>query len=113
MSFTGMRVDVEERARQIRLQELAVEQYTRVARILTGRPAFNPRSDDQVSSFIYGELKYPVIELTKAGAPSTGVKTLYKLQIKQPNPIFPIIIAAREAGTAAGLLNFRMKEHKE
>ena len=113
MSFTGMRVDVEEHARQIRLQELAVEQYTRVARILTGRPAFNPRSDDQVSSFIYGELKYPVIELTKAGAPSTGVKTLYKLQIKQPTPIFPIIIAAREAGVAAGLLNFRMKEHKE
>lgn len=109
ISFTGIRLDLDERDRQIQRQLFAAQQWTRVLRILTDNPEFNPGSTQQCAAFIYHKLGYPIEERTEAGAPSTGTKQLYLLHIKQPNPIFPLIIAAREANKAASMLKFRTR----
>jgi hypothetical protein len=111
MSMTGVRIDVAERDKQVAAQELIAAQYLRCLRILIGDPLFNPESPQQCARFFYEQLRYPVEDITESGAAATGTKTLYKLQLKQPNPTIPLIIAAREAATAAGLLRFRMKQH--
>lgn len=113
MSLTGLRIDTVERDRQIQLELMAAREYIRCLRILTGNPQFNPDSPKQVSEYFYGALRYPIEDTTETGAPATGTKALYKLHLKQPNPVIPLIISAREATTAAGLLKFRTKEHNE
>lgn len=109
VSFTGIRLDIEERDRQMQRQLFAADQWTRVLRILTDNPEFNPGSPPQCAAFIHGKLGYPVEEYTETGAPAVGTKQLYLLHIKQPNPIFPLIIAAREARKAASILKFRTR----
>lgn len=113
MSLTGLRIDTVERDRQIQLQLLSAREYVRCLRILTGNPQFNPDSPKQVGEYFYSALRYPIEDTTETGAPATGTKALYKLHLKQPNPVIPLIIVAREATTAAGLLKFRTKEHNE
>jgi len=111
MSFSGIRIDVEARDKQADIQQTKADAITRCIRVLIEDPNFNPASPPQCAALLYGKLKYPVEELTKTGAPSTGVKTLYKLQLKQFNPVITLIINAREASKAASMLRFRLKEH--
>jgi hypothetical protein len=110
MSLTGIRIDETKLAAAKAEQELAAEQYTRICRLLTANPDFNPNSAKQKSAFFYQQLGYPIIETTKTGAPAAGAKALYKLALKQPNPLIPFIIAAVEAGKAASMMEFRRKE---
>ncbi len=112
MTFTGIRIDSSARDQQIALAMTKQEQYTRCIRILTQNPDFNPASPPQCAALMYTKLKYPVKELTETGAPATGTKILLKLQVEQPNPIIPLIIAAREAAKAASMLRFRTKTKK-
>lgn len=110
MSLTGICID-EAALEQARLeQELAATQYTRICQLLTGIPTFNPNSPPQKAAFFYTRLNYPVVETTKTGAPAAGAKALYKLALKQNNPLIPFIIAAVEAGKAASMMKFRRRE---
>lgn len=109
MTFTGIRIDTAARDQQIAQAALKQEQYTRCLRVLTGNPEFNPGSPQQCAALLYTKLQYPVKELTETGAPAAGTKVLLKLQVEQPNPIIPLIIAAREAGKVASMLRFRTK----
>jgi len=112
MSFTGIAIDVGRRDEQVSVEQSRADALTKVLRVLTENPTFNPASPNQCAALLYTKLMYPIDERTKTGAPSTGVKTLYKLQLKQPNPIIPFIIHAREAAKAASMLRFRLKRHK-
>lgn len=112
MTFTGIRIDSAARDQQIALAMLQQEQYTRCLHILTQNPDFNPASPPQCAALLYTKLKYPIKETTETGAPATGTKILLKLQVEQPNPIIPLIIAAREAAKAASMLRFRTKTKK-
>lgn len=109
MSLTGIAVD-EQRREQVKAeQEQRLIQLNRVVRILSADPLFNPNSSKQIAAYFYGRLKYPVLELTESGAPSTSEKTLYKLQLKQPNPLIPIIIAYKQLQKSTSMLDARLR----
>lgn len=110
MSLTGICIDEAELEKARLEQELAAAQYTRICQLLTGIPTFNPNSAVQKAQFFYTRLNYPVVETTKTGAPAAGAKALYKLALKQNNPLIPFIIAAVEAGKAASMMKFRRRE---
>jgi hypothetical protein len=112
MSLTGICIDETALEKGRQDQELAAEQYTRICRLLSGHPAFNPNSSQQKANFFYVQLQYPTVEKTKTGAPAAGAKALYKLATKQNNPLIPFIIAAVEAGKAASMMKFRRRESK-
>lgn len=107
MSMTGLRTDrrVTEQMRQA--YQLKAQQLARCLKILTGNPNFNPSSPQQVAAFLFGQLHYPVLTQTNAGQPATGAKALYILQTKQNNPLFPLLIAYKEAIKAASSLEFK------
>jgi len=109
ISLTGTVIDLRERERQIQLSLLKAQEYTRIIRILTGIPTFNPCSPQQVAGYFYTKLQYPCEDFTESGAMASGTKTLYKLQVKQPNPLIPLIVAAREQSKAHSALEFRLK----
>ena len=112
ISVTGTVIDLRERERQIQLSLLKAQQYTRIVRILTGEPEFNPCSPQQVARYFYTKLRYPCEDYTESGAMASGTKTLYKLQVKQPNPLIPLIVAAREQSKAHSALEFRLKRSR-
>lgn len=112
MSLTGIHTNPEATAAQAEAHLQRAEQMARVARVLTGRPGFNPASPDQTADFFYTQLHYPVLEQTDSGQPATGAKALYSLQTLQPNPLIPVIIEHRECKKAASSLKFRPFKRK-
>lgn len=107
MSLTGIATDqrASDAARDAYL--LHAKNMKRCCEVLTGIKDFNPASPDQVGAYFYGKLRYPVTEITDTGAPATGAKAMYSLQIAQQNPLIPLIIEFREAKKAASSLEFR------
>jgi DNA polymerase-1 len=84
MEFNGIRVDVDELARQSvevtgRLEELVLEIHE-----LAGRE-FNIASPMQLRTILFDELKLPVLKRTKTG-PSTNADVLEKLASSHPLP---------------------------
>lgn len=112
ISLTGTRIDLFERERQIQRSQFRAAQLTRVIRLLTNEPEFNPNSSKQIAAYFYDKLKYPCDTFTETGARAADSKTLYKLQTKQPNPLIPLIIAAKEEDKAHSALEFRLRQSK-
>lgn len=110
ISLTGACVDTEALAEQRQFHQQRADQLTRVLKILTDNPNFNPDSPKQLEALFYARLAYPIEEVTDTGSAATDAGTIYKLQLKQSNPLFPIIIAAKEASKAASMLGFKLKE---
>lgn len=107
MSLTGIPTCTEATQLAAADHRLRAEQFKRVAAILTNIPDFNPASPDQVADYFYGQLQYPVTEVTETGAPATSAKALYGLQIAQNNPLIPVIIEHRESKKAATSMEFK------
>ena len=112
MSFTGIVIDEDTHAKEIARLTLKAEQLQRVIRILTNRPEFNPNSGAQIADYFYTHLTYEPPSLTDSGAPATDEKSLLKLQLKQPNPIIPLILAYKETSKELSTLNFKPYEKR-
>lgn len=106
MSFTGIEIDTQAREEKISSLTLKTGQLLRIIRILSGRPEFNPNSGKQIADYFYTHLTYEPPALTDAGEPATDEKSLLKLQLKQPNPLIPLILAYKAASKEESMLNF-------
>lgn len=106
MSFTGIEVNQEALEEQKKALTLKLAQWDRVAAILTGQPEFNCNSSQQVGRYFYDILHYEILEFTDKGAPAADEKTLYKLQLRQPNPMMALILSYRAAKKELGMLEF-------
>jgi hypothetical protein len=106
MSFTGCNVDTAALAVAKSRLENKINALTRIIRCLVGDPMFNPNSTQQGSAYFYGKLGYEVTETTETGAPKFDADQMYDLQLKQDNPLFALIIAAKEADKQLSSLNF-------
>ncbi len=72
-------------------------QLTRMFRILTGNPTFNPNSNKQVAEWLYEGLQYAIVDTTKSGAPATDATTLYKLlSIHPKNLALQVLLEIKE-----------------
>lgn len=112
MSFTGMHVDVAALNKRKSELEYKAAAWTRIIRKLTGIHDFNPSSSKQCADYFYKELGYDIPAFTESGAPQMDEKALYDIQLKQDNPLFPLIIAARGAEKEISTLNFKpYKKH--
>ena len=61
------------------------------------RAKFNPGSDDQLADLFFNFLRFPVLDLTDTGGPSTGSKTLKKLVNHTDDPtVIALINEIRE-----------------
>ncbi len=78
----------------------------RVARILSGKPTFNPNSTQQCSEYFYEGLHYEVPGKTTTGKPKMDQKNIYKLRLKYPNPLLDVVIAYRLKSKASSMLDF-------
>lgn len=107
MSFTGIEID--EAALAIKKEELTLKesQLLRVIRILTGIPTFNPNSGPQIAEYFFDKLDYEPLSLTDSGAPATDEKSLLELQLKQSNPLIPLILEFKAVSKASSMLNFK------
>jgi len=110
MSFTGIEVNQEALEKQKEALTLKLSQWDRVAAVLTGIPSFNCNSTKQVGEYFYDTLHYEILEYTDKGAPAADENTLYKLQLRQPNPLLALILAYRSAKKELGMLNFKPYE---
>ncbi len=110
MSFTGMNVDETKLTAQATALREKLAQWDRIAAILTGRPNFNCNSAKQVGEYFYNYLNYEVLEYTESGQPSADEKTLYKIQLRQPNPVLTLILAYRAAKKELSMLEFKPYE---
>lgn len=112
MSFTGIVIDEDTHAKEIARLTLKAAQLERIIRILTDRPGFNPNSGAQIADYFYTFLTYEPPSLTDSGAPATDEKSLLKLQLKQPNPVIPLILAYKETSKELSTLNFKPYEKR-
>lgn len=112
MSFTGIVIDESTHAKEIARLTLKATQLERIIRILTDRPGFNPNSGAQIADYFYTLLTYEPPSLTDSGAPATDEKSLLKLQLKQPNPVIPLILAYKETSKELSTLNFKPYEKR-
>ena len=100
----GMNVDeallLSKRCKLLRRAEV----LTKICRILSGIPKFNPCSSHQCADFFHNKLRYPVVRRTETGRPALGQKELYQLALKHDNPLIPVIIATREVSKAHSML---------
>lgn len=103
MSLAGINIDLDQLAVHKRRLAGRNNFLTRCCAILSGIDDFNPASPKQVAAYFYDKLRYEVPEFTKTGARSAGTKTLYKLQVKQNNPLIPLIIETRETRKALSM----------
>ena len=106
MSFTGIMIDEAALARKKEELTLKTAQLLRIIRILIGNPEFNPNSTQQIAAYFYDTLTYEPPALTDSGAPAADEKSLLKLQLKQTNPLIPLIIAYKGAAKELSTLNF-------
>lgn len=94
-----------------------MQQYIRMAELLIGKefirkikgnskkPMLN--SNTQCVKYFHDLLGYPVVAVSKkTGKPSLAKKNLFKLKLKNNNPIIDIAIAYRETQKETGALNF-------
>jgi len=110
MSFTGIEINTTQLESEKSRLTLKAAQLERIIRILTGRENFNPNSGQQIASYFYDLLTYEPPSLTDSGAPATDEKSLLKLQLKQPNPIIPLILAFKETSKELSMLSFKPYE---
>jgi hypothetical protein len=103
MSLAGICVDLDQLAIHKRRLAARNKFLTACCAFLSGLDEFNPASPKQVAEYFYDRLRYEVPEYTKTGARSAGTKTLYKLQVKQNNPLIPLIIETREVRKALSM----------
>ena len=112
MSFTGIEIDTGRHAAEQARLALKAAQLERIIRILTNRPDFNPNSGQQIADYFYTTLTYEPPTYTDSGAPATDEKSLLKLQLKQPNPVIPLILAYKETSKELSTLNFKPYEKR-
>lgn len=110
MSLTGINIDTSKLEPTKDALRLKYAQLLRCIQILTENNEFNPNSPKQVGEYFYDKLNYPVIEVTKTGARSTGAKTMYKLQLLQDNPLIPLIIEAKETKKSLSMFEAQLYE---
>ena len=111
MSFTGIEINTPQLEAEKERLTLKAQQLERIIRILTGRENFNPNSGQQIAAYFYEHLTYEPPALTDSGAPATDEKSLLKLQLKQPNPVIPLILAFKETSKELSMLNFKPYEN--
>lgn len=110
MSFTGIEIDEEKlKARQAFL-ELKTAQLLRVIRILTDKPEFNPNSPKQLADYFFTHLTYEPTHYTAKDEPAADKTSLLQLQLKQYNPLIPIILAYKAASKELSSLHFKPYE---
>ena len=113
MGFTGVVVSndkLEARVSELNIHEA---QLLRVIRLLTNDDTFNPNSPKQLAAYFYGKLDYEPPEFTDTNEPSTSKTSLLKLQLKQPNPLIPIILEYKKISKELSMLGFTSYEtHK-
>lgn len=110
MSFTGITIDkaaLEKRKAELELQ---TTQLLRIIRILTNRPTFNPNSPKQLSDYFFATLNYEPTHFTASNEPATDKTSLLQLQLKQYNPLVPIILAYKSADKELSSLGFKPYE---
>lgn len=110
MSFTGIRIDEYKLKARKEFLELKTSQLLRVIRILTGRPEFNPNSPQQLSQYFFTHLDYEPVHFTAAGEPAADKTSLLSIQLKQYNPLVPIILAYKAASKELSTLGFKSYE---
>lgn len=104
--FVGFEFDERERIRARADLSRRAKQLGRILSVLVGHDIL-PSSPQQLSRYLYDELKYPVIERTPTGAPSTGADVLYKLLLKYPqNLALKTILALRDLNKQTDMLQF-------
>jgi len=107
MTFTGMLVNktkLEKRCSKLQIKAAALQ---RICEKLTGIIGFNPGAAKQCADFFYKELGYEITNYTESGAPQMDEETMYELQLKQDNPLFPLIVAYRGTAKQNSTLHFK------
>ena len=100
MGFTGICQDLDATTLETDRLSLKCEQLRRCIRILLDKPDFNPASPKQLADWFYGTLGYEPPALTASGQPATDAEALLELQLKQPNPLIPLILEYKTAAKA-------------
>ncbi len=120
MTLQGIRYDPIAVSARIHENDLLMEQYIRVCKILIGpgglsevqravkgKPGAFPGSRTQCAKYFHDILGYPVIfKSEKTGEPSLGKKTMFKLQMKHDNPVIALVNAYRGVQKETGALSF-------
>lgn len=102
----GLRVD-EDLLNKLRKEKTRrVANLRRIAITLSGVKNFNPGSAKQCIDFFHGTLKYEVVARTETGAAKMDQKALYKLRLKNNNPLLDVIIAYRIVAKELSMLQF-------
>lgn len=106
-TLRGLRVNEQlVRAKKAALNT-SIEQHIRVIRVLIGSPDFLPSSNDHVAQWLYDGLKYPVLDRTETGKPSTDARTLYRLIHKNPNNVaLKVLMKLKEEQKVLSMLGF-------
>ena len=102
----GFRIDEIALAEHKMIVDRRLVQLTRIMRVLTNRPKFNPDSPKQVVDYFHNELAYKVVERSDSGAPSLGSKALYSLALRYPNPLIQILLHYRELSMELTMATF-------
>jgi len=110
MSATGINIDTSKLDATKDHLRRRYEQLTRCIQILVDDKESNPNSTQQVGEYLFEKLHYPVVEVTKTGAPSTSAKSLYKLQLLQNTPLIPLVIEAKETKKALSMYEASLYE---
>jgi hypothetical protein len=81
-----------------------------IAQILSGEGSFNPGSAKQCIDFFHGKLHYEVVSRTAGGQPQMNQRALYRLRLKNNNPLLDVIIAYRIVAKEGSMLEFQPYE---
>lgn len=105
--LTGFEYSDDTRRAELRTMARKSEQLTRVFHRLVGYPLL-PTSPKQLGEYLYTGMKYPVLERTATGAPSTDAGTLYELAGKFPhNVALRVLLALRDVNKQSDMLDFK------
>lgn len=121
MSLQGIRYDNKEIESIWNYNDRMMKQYLRLLEYLVGKETLEkirgkgksvmPTSNKQCCEYFHNLLGYPVVARGKEKAdgtrsPSLGKKAIFKLRLKQENPVLDIVIAYRELAKESSSLRF-------
>lgn len=107
IEYYGIRLDIPLVIKQKEEAEKRKAEVEQEIYDLVGRE-FNINSNKELPQIMYEELKYPVLERTKKGAPSTGKRALSLLKSKKDkdgNHLYPLAVLLAEYKAQEKLLN--------
>lgn len=107
MTLAGMNFNDKERQLWINKNDRMMEQLMRVMRVLTGEKVEPLISNKKCVKYFHDLLGYRAAGRTKANKPSLAKENLFKLALKEKNPVIPLLIKYRELQKETGTLQFK------